>query len=95
MDKKYNKGEAPNAEDKGDDKETEERKKFEQVSTETYISITMTIIYSLVAVAIAIALLIFDNIIVIQILNGLMLYFIIKIVFNFLMILKRMFILLR
>lgn len=86
MDKKYN--------DKDDKKETKERKKFNQVSGETYISITMTIIYSLAAVMVAIILLAVCNDIVIKILNGLMLYFIIKIIFNFLMILKRMFILL-
>ena len=85
MDKKYN---------KESDDETEEKKKFKQVSTETYISITMTIIYSLVSVAVSILLLIINNNIVAHVLNVLMLYFIIKIVFNFLMILKRMFILL-
>ena len=85
MDKKYN---------KESDDETKEKKKFKQVSTETYISITMTIIYSLVSVAVAILLLIINNNIVAHVLNVLMLYFIIKIVFNFLMILKRMFILL-
>ena len=52
MDKKYN---------KESDDETEEKKKFKQVSTETYISITMTIIYSLVSVVVAILLLIINN----------------------------------
>lgn len=69
--------------------------KVVQVSNETYISIIMTIIYSLIALILTICLLLLpDKICLFQIFNSLIYYFIIKIVFNILMILKRMFLLL-
>ena len=73
----------------------DENEKIVQVSNETYISIIMTIIYSLIALILAICLLLLpDKIWLFQIFNCLIYYFIIKIVFNILMILKRMFLLL-
>ena len=69
--------------------------KVSQVSNETYISIIMTIIYSLVALLLTICLLLLpENILVMQIFNAFIYYFVIKILFNILMILKRMFLLL-
>ena len=73
----------------------DKNEKVTQVSNETYISIIMTILYSLIALILTICLLLLpDKIWLFQIFNCLIYYFIIKIVFNILMILKRMFLLL-
>ena len=73
----------------------DKNEKVTQVSNETYISIIMTILYSLIALILTICLLLLpDKILLFQIFNCLIYYFIIKIVFNILMILKRMFLLL-
>ena len=78
-----------------DKKRKSENEKVVQVSNETYISIIMTIIYSLVSLLLTICLLLLpDKTWLFQVFNGFIYYFIIKIVFNILMILKRMFLLL-
>lgn len=78
-----------------DKKSKSENEKVVQVSNETYISIIMTIIYSLVSLLLTVCLLLLpDKTWLLQVFNGFIYYFIIKIVFNILMILKRMFLLL-
>ena len=74
---------------------TNNEKEF-QVSNETYISIILTIFYSIIAIILLIVLLLIPDIYwLIMVLNGICYYLLIKIIFHIMMVLKRMFLLLQ
>lgn len=76
-------------------KNNSDNKKEIQVSNETYISIIMTILYSMISIILLIVLLILPDIQwLIRVINGICYCLLIKITLHILMVLKRMFLLL-